>query len=230
MTKPCKVLAIIPARGGSKGLIKKNTYPLAGKPLISYSIEEALKSKYISKIIVSSDDDETLKISEKYNINLLKRPSKFSSDSSTSEDVILHVLQSLDVNDIFDILVLLQPTSPLRTATDIDNALKLLIENKATGLISVNNIGVKPFKSYFKDRQGFLSGVHNNKSPNMRRQDLPDAYLANGAIYAVYISEFLKFKLLITNETVTFVMNIENSYDIDTLEDSKKIENIILNK
>lgn len=225
MTK--KILAIIPARGGSKGLVKKNSYSLAGKPLISYTIEEALKSKYISKIIISSDDDEILKISGNYNIAQLKRPSKFALDDSSSEEVILHALKSLVDVDEFDILILLQPTSPLREFKDIDCALEMMIEQKASAVISVTNVGVKPFKSYFLNKNGFLAGVHNNKSPNMRRQDLPDAYLANGAIYAVNINVFLKLNSLITDATIPFVMDKEKSYDIDILSDLLLVEKIL---
>ena len=119
----------------------------------------------------------------------------------------------------YDIVVLLQPTSPLRDAQDIDNALGEMIERKAGGVISVINVGVKPFKSYYLNESGFLKGVHNDKTPNMRRQDLPDAYLANGAIYAVCAEKFLKTNSLITESTIPYIMNFEKSIDIDTKKD-----------
>jgi CMP-N,N'-diacetyllegionaminic acid synthase len=226
-----KVLAIIPARVGSKGFPGKNIYSINGKPLIGYTIEAALKSKLITKTIVSSDDGKILEISEGFGAQILKRPAEFAQDTSSSEDVISHVLESLiNEGENFDILVLLQPTSPLRDAEDIDNAIRLMIYKKASGVISVTNIGVKPFKSYYLNETGFLNGVHNDKSPNMRRQDLPDAFLANGAIYAVYVDSFLEKKSLIPKNTIPYVMSKSKSIDIDTLEDVRIIEEYITSR
>lgn len=222
------ILAIIPARGGSKGLPRKNIYFVKGKPLIAYSIEAALGSKFITKIIVSSDDDEILKVSKEFGATPLKRPKKLAQDTSTSEEVIQNVINSLiKQNEEFDILVLLQPTSPLRDASDIDNAIELMLKNNASAVISVTNIGVKPFKTYYLNKKGFLQGVHNNKSPNMRRQDLPDAYLANGAIYAVYTNLFLQYNSLLPKKTIPYIMDILKSYDIDDLEDINQIETLL---
>lgn len=222
------VLAIIPARGGSKGFPGKNIYPVNGKPLIAYTIDAALNSKHISRTIVSSDNDEILSTSKELGATPLQRPKELAQDTSSSEEAIHHVIQILSAQgEEFDILVLLQPTSPLRDAFDIDNAISLMIESNATAVISATNIGVKPFKSYYMNKKGFLQGVHNNKSPNMRRQDLPDAYLANGAIYAIYVDEFLKARSLITKKTLPYEMTPEKSIDIDTYEEVLKIENIL---
>lgn len=222
------VLAIIPARGGSKGILGKNIYPLNGKPLIAYTIEASLKSNFITKSIVSSDEDKILEISAFYGASILKRPSIYSNDDSSSEDVIKHVLGELkEKGEVFDITILLQPTSPLRNSEDIDNSIDLMLSKNASSVISVTNIGIKPFKSYYLDANGFLQGVHNNKTPNMRRQELPDAYLANGAIYAIYTKLFLENKSLITNETIPFIMNKEKSYDIDNLYDLNLVEKIM---
>ncbi len=223
-----RILAIIPARGGSKGIPGKNIYPVNGKPLIAYTIEAALASKLVTKTIVSSDDDEILKISVEFGAIALKRPKELAQDTSSSEEAIQHVLNWLiDQSEIYDIMVLLQPTSPLRDVTDIDNAINLLLENNASGVISVTNIGVKPFKSYYINPSGFLVGVHNDKAPNMRRQDLPDAFLANGAIYAAYVKEFLRTKSLIPPKTIPYLMANSKSIDIDSLADIKLLENIL---
>jgi CMP-N,N'-diacetyllegionaminic acid synthase len=220
-----RILGIITARGGSKGLPEKNIIPVLDKPLIAYTIEAALKSEMISKTIVSSDDDEILEISKYYGAEVLKRPYEFAQDTSSSEDAIYHVLKTLKSSgEEFDIFVLLQPTSPLRDSDDVDNAISIMLNNKASAVISVVNIGVKPFKSYYLNQDGFLQGVHSNKSPNMRRQELPDAYLANGAIYATYVDDFLQSKSLIPDRSIPYLMSNEKSIDIDVIEDVEIVE------
>ena len=222
------VLAIIPARGGSKGLPGKNIYPVNGKPLIAYTIDAALKATHITKTIVSSDNDEIIKVSAQLGAIALKRPRELAQDTSSSEEVIRYVIQTSSAQgEKFDILVLLQPTSPLRSAEDIDNAIEHMLNNNASAVISVTNIGIKPFKSYYLNKNGFLQGIHNNKSPNIRRQELPDAYLANGAIYGIYVEEFLKTNSLIPNATIPFVMDEEKSIDIDSLADIKLLKSIL---
>jgi CMP-N,N'-diacetyllegionaminic acid synthase len=220
-----RILGIITARGGSKGLPGKNIIPVLGKPLIVYTIEAALKSELITKTIVSSDDDEILNVSESNGAVPLKRPLEFAHDTSSSEDSIVHALAALkSEGEEFDIFILLQPTSPLRDSDDIDSALSLMLDGKVSAVISVFNIGVKPFKSYYLDSSGFLKGVYNNKSPNMRRQDLPDAYLANGAIYVVKVKDFLLSKSLIPEKTVPYIMSSEKSIDVDVIRDVEIVE------
>jgi len=223
-----KILGIITARGSSKGFPGKNICLLNGKPLIAYTINAALESKFINKTIVSSDDDEILKVSKEYGATILKRPKELALDTSSSEEAINHVLQTLSIQgENFDILVLLQPTSPLRGTKDIDNAIELMLKNKAAAVISVTNIGVKPFKSYYLNEKGFLQGVHNNKSPNMRRQDLPDAYLANGAIYAINVDYFFKTGSLLSPATIPYIMGGERSVDVDSIDDLNIVENLL---
>ena len=134
MTK--KVLAIIPARGGSKGLPRKNIADLAGKPLIAWTIEASLNSKYITKTMVSSDDKEILDISVEYGAEIIKRPENLASDDATSESVVKHAIDCLEATgEVFDIVVLLQPTSPLRNSKDIDNAIELMFSSDATSSV-----------------------------------------------------------------------------------------------
>ena len=223
-----KILGVIPARGGSKGFPGKNIYPVNGTPLIAFSIEASLRSSLICKTIVSSDDDEILKVSKSYGAETLKRPYKYATDTANSESVILDALHQLQkVGETFDIVVLLQPTSPLRTAQDIDSSIHMMIEKKANAVISVTNIGIKPFKAFFVNKKGYVEGVYNNETPNMRRQDLPDAFLANGAIYGVSVRSFLSSQSFIPEKTISYIMDKNVSIDIDTIEDIKTLESIL---
>jgi CMP-N,N'-diacetyllegionaminic acid synthase len=133
-----------------------------------------------------------------------------------------------DKGDELDTIVLLQPTSPHRSEFDIDSAVALMLDRNCSAVISVINIGIKSFKSYYLNEKGFLQGAHNIESPNMRRQELPDAYLANGAIYAVSANEFLINKSLIPQKTIPFIMENEKSIDIDTIEDVRIVEDYII--
>jgi len=226
MTK--KILAIIPARGGSKGLPRKNIIELAGKPLIAWTIEASLNSKYITKTVVSSDDDEILNISKQYKADTIKRPDELALDTTTSEPVIRHVLEKLQQeNKEFDYLVLLQPTSPLRDVKNIDNAFGMLFKSDATALISVCEIDNKILKAFKQNEDGFIEGISNNKYPFMRRQDLPKTYMSNGAIYIIKVEEFMKNSGFFTDKTISFEMNEIKSLDIDTLEDLEKVKGYI---
>jgi CMP-N-acetylneuraminic acid synthetase len=222
-----KVLAIIPARGGSKGIPKKNLIDVAGKPLVAWAIEAALKSDAISTIVVTSDSKEILEFSSTYkNVRCLERPEHLSKDSSLTEPVISHVLKNLNHTD-YDYLILLQPTSPLRTTDDINAAISLLSTSEATSLISVTEPSHHPLKSFIKDEKGYLKGLVNNEFPFMPRQELPEVFQPNGAIYIVEVAEFLKINKLFTEKTIAYKMSTEKSIDIDTLEDIIKIESII---
>jgi CMP-N-acetylneuraminic acid synthetase len=226
MTK--KVLAIIPARGGSKGLPRKNILDLAGKPLIAWTIEASLNSKYITKTIVSSDDDEILRISKSYGAEILKRPDEFATDSASSELVVNHAIKS--INESFDYIILLQPTSPLRDVVNINNAFENLFKKNATALISVCKINNKILKAFKENKNGYIDGVSNNKYPFMRRQDLPKTYLSNGAIYIIKVDEFMKNNSFFTDKTISYIMNEIQSMDIDTQEDLEKAESFIDDK
>lgn len=223
MTK--KVLAIIPARGGSKGLPRKNIINLAENPLISWTIKASLNSKYISKTIVSSDSEEILEIAIKYGAEIIKRPDEFATDSSSSEVVVKHVLESIEGK--FDYIVLLQPTSPLRDAKDIDNAFEKLFSSEASALISVCECDNKILKAFKENEFRYIEGISNNQYPFMRRQDLPKTYMSNGAIYITNVEEFLKNESFFTDKTISYEMSLEKSLDIDTLKDLEKVEKYI---
>lgn len=211
-----KVIAIIPARGGSKGIPKKNLVNFLGKPLLQWSIEAALNSKYITDVVVSSDDDDILRISQKHkNVIPIKRPKELALDTSRTEPVLAHVIESLK-GTTFDYLILLQPTSPLRKSDDIDEAFNKLLASYANSLISVCSNNYHPYKSLRINNEGFLEGIINNEYPFFPRQELPQTYSANGAIYIIKVKDFIKNNSLITSKTLHFKMSIESSLDIDS--------------
>jgi CMP-N,N'-diacetyllegionaminic acid synthase len=218
MTK--KILAVIPARGGSKGLPRKNIVDLAGKPLIAWTIEASLNSKYINKTIVSSDDKEILDISSDYGAEIIKRPLSLASDTTNSESVVKHAIDHLEKQgEVFDIVILLQPTSPLRDYRDINNAFEKMIASNASAIISVTEIDRKILKAFKKNSSGFLSAVSNKNYSFMRRQDLPQVFMPNGAIYIVSKNIFMESNSFFTDKTSYFSMPLEKSIDIDSKDD-----------
>lgn len=225
-----KILAIIPARGGSKSVPRKNLVTAGGRPLIAWTIEASLHSKYVSKTVVTSEDEEILKVSKKFGSDLVVRPKELAKDNTPMVSVILDCLAQLKKRkEKFDILILLQATSPLRNSKDIDNAFKTFFYKKATALISGYEPEKTPYKSFRIAKGGWLRGVVNNKAPFMNRQQLPPTFYPNGAIHIIYIKDFLRVKNFFTTKTVPFQMPIEKSIDIDTLDDVKKI-GILLRK
>ena len=224
MTK--KVLAIIPARGGSKGLPGKNIIDLAGKPLIAWTIEASLGSKYITKTIVSSDSDEILEVAKRYGSDTIKRPDEFATDISSSEVVVKHSLERME--EKFEYVVLLQPTSPLRDTVDIDCAFEKLFSSDATALISVCEYDNKILKAFKENEFGYIEGISINKYPFMRRQDLPKTYMSNGAIYIIKVDDFLKNNSFFTDKTISFIMDEVKSTDIDVKDDLNKVERLII--
>lgn len=157
-----EVLAIIPARGGSKGLPRKNIRPLNGKPLIAYTIEESKKSEYINRIVVSTEDKEIAEVSNKYGAKIIKRPLELAKDNTPTIDVVLHTLDDLKNNEP-DIIVLLQPTSPLRTSQDIDNAIKSFIEQDCDSVVSVCEIEHSPYWSFEIENNNYLKPIFEEK-------------------------------------------------------------------
>ncbi|MEQ6123912.1 acylneuraminate cytidylyltransferase family protein [Pseudotenacibaculum sp. MALMAid0570] len=226
-----KVVAIIPARSGSKGIPNKNLTKVGGKPLIAWSVEAAENSNGVDRIIVTSDGKDILEFSDQYkSVEILKRPESLAQDNTPTAPVIEHALDQFDISgDEYKYLILLQPTSPLRTAEDIDKALKLLNETNANSLISVVKPDHHPLKSFKKNKEGFLEGIVNNDFPFMPRQELPVAYQPNGAIYVIEIKEFLKRKTFFTERTIEYIMPTSKSFDVDSYEDIAKIESQLKN-
>ncbi len=219
-----KVLAIIPARGGSKGIPNKNLIPFLGKPLLQWSVEAALGSDFITDIVVSSDNKAILEQAAKNEeVILINRPKELATDTSRVEPVMMHALEEMN-KEKYDLLVLLQPTSPLRTSEDIDGAFKHFFDTKASSLISVCTPEHHPYKAFKVNEKGYLEGIINNDFPFSPRQILPKVYRANGAIYIVNVEDFVKKGSLLTDASVYFEMTNEKSVDIDTMDDLRTIE------
>ena len=221
-----KILALIPARGGSKGIPNKNIISVGGKPLMVWSIDAALQSKAITKTIVSSDSDVILDVAKQYGAVALKRPMDLASDEAGSEGLIVHALESeKEQGNVYDYVMLLQPTSPLRGTKEIDEALALLQNSEAKALISVSTPEHTPYKAFKLNSSGYLEGLIDNKTPFMRRQDLPQTFMPNGAIYIIETTLFLETGSLFCEEgTIAYEMSEEKSLDIDTLDDVERFE------
>lgn len=214
-----KNVAIITARGGSKGLPRKNVLPVLGIPLIEYTIVEAKKSQYIDKIIVSTDDFEIASITQKLGIDVpFIRPKELAEDNSTSEDVILHTLNWLSQNDNdYDFFILLQPTSPLRKANHIDEAIELFSATEnANTLYSVVEVSQFPSKMKEIASNGFLENYTNDFKDFKRRQDFPKLFYPNGAIYISTTERFLELQSFDEKKLIPYKMNQIDSIDIDT--------------
>lgn len=211
------ILAIIPARGGSKEVPKKNIRLLAGKPLVVYSIEQAKKSKYIYRIVVSTEDEEIAKIARKWNVEVIKRPQELARDDTPMVDVVIHTLEVLkEEKYIPDIIVLLQPTSPLRTHEDIDNAIQRFLETKdCSALVSITEFDHPPLWA-LKIDDNVLKPVFGKKYLKMRRQELSKLYRPNGAIFIIYPQVLYSERTFYPEKTTYYIMPPERSIDIDT--------------
>ncbi|MBL1243427.1 MAG: acylneuraminate cytidylyltransferase family protein [Sulfurimonas sp.] len=207
-------LAVVPARGGSKRLAKKNILDLNGKPLITYTIEAGLESQYIDKLVVSSDNEEILSVAKKYDIKSLKRPDELASDTATTVDVLIHAIESTPQQ--YKYLVLLQATSPLRTAKHIDEAIELFETKSADAIISVVEVEHSPLWSNKLDEDLSMKNFISQDILNKRSQDLEPYYRLNGAIYIINITKFLEEKSFFLQEnSYAYVMDKMSSVDID---------------
>ena len=220
-------LVIIPARGGSKGLPGKNIKILGGKPLIHYTIEAALESFENAQILVSSDNDSILNSAKETGIEIpFKRPDNLSSDTASSRDVILHAMDYAEENNIkYDCVILLQPTSPFRTGRHIKEALALFSDDLDM-VVSVQRSKSNPYFTLFEeDPNGFLlpSKVSNSTS----RQEAPNVYEYNGAIYIINKTSIKRQQLSEFSKIKKYVMSEEDSVDIDTPLDWTLAETLI---
>ena len=213
--KKTEVLAIIPARGGSKGIPRKNIKLLAGKPLVAYTIEAALKSKDITRVVVSTDDEEIADISRKYGAEVIDRPKELTADESPTEPTMEHAIDYLKKTENYtpDIIVLLQPTSPLRDSKDIDEAFAVYFNEEHDSVLSVSQSHGFLWKS---KEYGAISINYDYKN-RQRRQDMEPEYKENGAIYINKTELFKQYKNRLGAFIGMSVMSEENSTDIDNL-------------
>ncbi|MGL5255765.1 MAG: cytidylyltransferase domain-containing protein [Proteocatella sp.] len=212
------ILAIIPARGGSKGLPRKNILELKGKPLIAWTIEAAKKSTYIDTVVVSSEDNEIIEVALKWGAEIpFHRPQELAQDDTPSIDIILHAINILPQ---YDYILLLQPTSPLRTAEDIDSCIEYFFSMKATSCVSISQVKSSPYWMYSLEKNNKLKSLLGSESSvHYQRQKLPVIYEINGAIYIAEKKWLIKNKGYISNETIGYIMEENKSIDIDNESD-----------
>lgn len=223
------VLALIPARGGSKGIPRKNLALLAGRPLIDHTIQAARGASWVDEVWVSSDDEEILAVAQCAGATPLRRPDRHAGDDASAVGVVEHFFEQLPENlrARNPLIVYLQPTSPLRRAEHIDAALQSMVDRHARTLLSVTECEKSPFKTFRLDDSQRLISLFDEKLSNARRQDLPVAYLPNGAIYVFSVDDFEARGGFPSNGSVPFIMNARDSIDIDTPDDLARVAYII---
>lgn len=228
------ILAIIPARGGSKGLPGKNIKELCGKPLLVWSIEQALKSEHIDNIVVSTDSEKIAKIAKKAGANVpFLRPAKLAANDSPTSDAILHVLEQLGImGKCYDYVALLEPTSPLRKPNDIDDAISMIIQNTdADCLVSVGEVHMEhPMIVKKISEKGFVAPYISNIATIHQRQQADEAYFPYGVIYISKIPEFKKKQAFYTKKTIPYFIERWQNYEIDDELDFMIIEQIMKKK
>lgn len=232
MYKNNRVVCIIPARGGSKGLRGKNIKDLLGKPLIAYSIEQAKESKYIDRVIVSTEDSVIAEVSKKYGAEVpFIRPKELARDDSSTINVLLHAVDWLKKNEeyLFDILVLLHATTPLRSVEDIDNCIELLVEKNADNVFSVTKAHRNPYFNMVEVSED--KHVRLVKKGNfVTRQSAPKVFDMNSSIYVWRKDSLEKKKGIFLEKTCIYEMPKERSIDIDDDLDFKIAEFLCMNR
>lgn len=224
-----KILGLIPARGGSKGIPRKNIKRLHGKPLINYSIEAGLACPLIDQLIVSTEDQEIARISEAAGAMVpFLRPEALARDQSPSIDTIIHALEFfVSKNEMFDAVCLLQPTVPFRDGKDLQAAIEKFIASDADSLISMREVPhiYNPHWAYEQDAEsGFLKTVIDEELRITRRQDLPKTYHRDGSVYLTKTNVVLKQRSLYGKKIIHHLMSASPNINIDTLEDWNQAE------
>lgn len=212
-----EILTIIPARGGSKGIPYKNLSILAGKPLLVYSIEHAFNTKSVNRIIVSTDNPDIMQVAKTAGAEVVHRPVKISADTSTSESALLHVLEYLKDKEDYEpqLVVFLQPTSPLREHFDIQNAVDTLIKEEADSLFSAS-----PFHWFiWRDESGELKSFNYDFQNRQCRQECPQEYIENGSIYIFKPWVLRKFNNRMGGKTATYIMPFWKIFQVDEKDD-----------
>lgn len=211
-----RVLGIIPARGGSKGVPGKNILKFDGKPLIAYSIESGQKSKLLTTLVVNTEDEEIKRISLDYNCPVIKRPVEFATDNSNVVDAVLDTLQNFEAIDTyFDAVMLLQPTAPLRTARDLDKAIEMMEREGTDAVISMVPVGDHHPARMYRIEDGQVR-CEMPEFETTRRQDLPVRYIRNGCIYLVKTATLKKEKTFMPQSKTVYVMDEQWAVNIDS--------------
>lgn len=225
MYKDKKILAIIPARGGSKGVPKKNIIEIGGKPLIAYSIHCGLDSKYIDKVFVSTDDREIARVAKTFGGEVpFLRPEELAQDGSKTIDSLVYTVNKLkELGETYDYLVLLQPTVPLRKTFHVDEAIEKLLESDFHDLVSVSEVHDHPILMRKIKDNGELENLLPLPS-SVRRQDFPSVYRVDGAIYIMKLDENFNLNTSPNDGKLSYVMANKYTTDIDTYLDIKIVE------
>ena len=222
MDRSSSILGVVPARGGSKGVPRKNICLVRGKPLIVYTLEAASLARCLTRLVVSTEDEEIAQVARLLGVEVLPRPYALAADDTPA---IAPVLHAIDAFPEFDYVVLLQPTSPLRSADDIDMAIDTCLRLKAPACVSVCEARCSPHWMYWINDDGQMRPVlEQNAETYARRQDLSPAYALNGAVYVARTDWLRETRNFLTPETVPFVMDQDRSLDIDTEGDIRMCE------
>lgn len=217
-----QVLAVITARGGSKGLPHKNILPLAGRPLVGWTVAAARAARCVGRVVLSTDDHRIAEAARSEGAEVpFMRPAELATDTASSLDVLRHAVEQCPGHEF---VLLLQPTSPLRTAGDIDAAFSLMQETGAPSCVSVCSVEESPWLMYRQGKDGCLERLLPEPETGQRRQDLPPLYRLNGAVYLARTDWFLANRRLIGAGTVGHVMPPERSIDIDSQADFDQAE------
>lgn len=231
MYKNKTFLAIIPARGGSKGLPKKNIKELCGKPLIAWSIETGLNSKYVDEVMVTTDDKEISEVARKYGANTpFLRPSELASDTATTFDTVKHTIDFYknELKKEFDYIVLLEPTSPLREISDIDYAIEILLNSAQDSIVGIcKTESQNPAFLVLKDQKHLIAGYENKEIKTLRRQDIKDVYFFEGTIYISKTNILLGKKTFYHESTIGYEVPKYKSLEIDDIYDFVMVEAIM---
>ena len=216
------VVAIIPARGGSKGVPRKNLRVVGGKPLFAWTVETARRSRYIDRLVVSSEDPEVIAAARDLGCDVpFVRPADLARDDTPGVAPVLHALSQLPP---FDLVVLLQPTSPLRSAEDIDGCIEGCARRDVNACVSVTAAKESPCWMFTLDPRGSLRPVLGQAEIPDRRQDLPPVYVLNGAVYVARCPWLEESGSFLTHETRGYVMPEQRSIDVDTPQDLDLVE------
>lgn len=219
MYKGKKLLGLIPARGGSKGIPRKNVIDVGGKPLIGWTIDAAKESELLDRVVLSSDDDEIIQVATVLGCEApFKRASELSGDTATSLDVVADCLRRIPG---YDYVVLLQPTSPLRSSGDIDSAIRACLDSDAPACVSVCEVEDSPYWMYTLQQERLMPVIDSKFS---RRQELPQVYMLNGAIYVADTHWFLAGLSFISERTIAYRMPRSRSIDIDVAGDIDRLK------
>lgn len=228
-----RVLAIITARGGSKGLPKKNLRELCGRPLVQWSIDVALNCTEIDEVIVSTDDNEIAEVSLAAGAKVpFLRPSVLASDTASSVDVVIHAINFLEAKEqMFDVVLLLEPTSPLRDVVDIQTALNLMTAGNASAIVSVGQVESTHPQTLFRvGKTGRLEKLLTTSPVNSRRQDLEPLVYPEGSLYASSIATLKHRKTFYHEDTLTYKVSKWKALEVDDIEDFQMIEAIAIYK